>query len=71
MDFPSFTCVLLFDSTLKRHDEVTLERLATVTSLADSAEIRNFSVTHFDGNLDATTLLSTTSVQLPKVDVRR
>ncbi len=71
MDFPSFTCVLLFDSTLKRRDKVSLERLAAVSSKAASSEVKHVSITHFDTDLEATTLLSTTTVQSPKVDARR
>jgi hypothetical protein len=58
MDFASFTCVLVLDTTLGRKDELTLERLAEVKQMAASSTLTNFSINHFDTNLEATTLLS-------------
>jgi hypothetical protein len=58
MDFASFTCVLVLDTTLGRKDELTLERLAEVKRLAGSSSLTNFSINHFDADLEATTLLS-------------
>jgi hypothetical protein len=59
MDFASFSCVVVIDSTLGQRDEVTPELQAAIHRKAGSATVSSFSVTHFDTNLQATTLLST------------
>ena len=58
MDFAPFTCILVLDSTLERTDELTVERVGLVKQKAVSSTLNNFSINHFDTNLEATTLLS-------------
>jgi hypothetical protein len=70
MDFPSFTCVLMFDSTFQGIDKVTVRRLAAVSKKAAACSVKNFSVTHFDENLEATTLLSTGNAHVWEVEGR-
>jgi hypothetical protein len=65
MEFAPFTCVFVVDSTLQRDSELTIERVAAAKRKARASTERNFSVTHFDMNLEVTTLLSTSDVHEP------
>jgi hypothetical protein len=65
MEFASFTCVFAVDSTLDPQHDLTMERVAVAKRKAGMSMVRNFSVTHFDTNLEATTLLSTSDVHEP------
>jgi hypothetical protein len=58
MEFAPFTCVFVIDSTLQRDFELTTEHLAAARRKAKASTERNFSVTHFDMNLEATSFLS-------------
>ena len=65
MEFAPFTCVFVVDSTLIRKHDLTIERVAAAKRKAGASTVKNFSVTHFDTNLEATTLLSTSDAHEP------
>jgi len=66
MEFASFTCVFVInsDSTVDRKHQPTMERVAAAKRKAEMSTARIFSITHFDTNLEATTLLSTSDAHV-------
>jgi hypothetical protein len=67
MAFAPFICIFVIDSTSQRDSELTIERVAAAKRKARASTVRNFSVTHFDMNLEATTFLSTRDEHEPAV----
>jgi len=63
MEFTTFTCLLLFDSTLASQPPISLEDRAQLAAKATASHVSNYSITHFDEKLSQTTIISTTKVR--------
>jgi hypothetical protein len=66
MEFASFTCVLVVDTTLERDFELTKGHIVEAKRKIEASTVRSFSITEFDSNLDATVLLATRAMPKPK-----
>jgi hypothetical protein len=64
MEFASFTCVFVVDSTVDPKHHLTMERVAVAKGKAETSPATIFSITHFDTNLEATMLLSTSDTHV-------
>jgi hypothetical protein len=65
MEFAPFACVFVIDTTLERDFVLTKDHVAAAKRKVKASPVRNFSVTHFDTNLEATTFLSTQDAHKP------
>jgi hypothetical protein len=65
MEFASFTCVLVIDTTLERDFELTKGHIVEAKRKIEVSTVRSFSITEFDSNLDATVLLDSGATPKP------
>ncbi len=65
MQFAPFTCLLVFDSSLKSMPKATPKTRRRTAKKIMASSFKNFSITHFDENLDTTTLLSSSRFPQP------
>jgi len=71
MEFASFTCVLVIDTTLERDFELTKGHIVEAKRKIEAATVRSFSIIEFDSNLDATVLLASGAIPKPSDAVHK